>query len=54
MAHMPIHNTDSVMLITLLVSVTAAVFWRTVIKLVAIGIILLAVLGFCELLRNLH
>jgi hypothetical protein len=53
MTHVPT-NTDSLMLITLLITVAATVFWRTVIKLVAVSVILLAVLGFSELLRNVH
>jgi hypothetical protein len=42
------------MLIALLVSAGVAIFWRTAIKLVAIGVILIVVLGFSELLGNLH
>jgi hypothetical protein len=52
--HMSAHNADSLMPITLLVIIGVTIFWRTVIKLVAIGVILLVVLGFSELLRYLH
>lgn len=38
-----------------LVLITAAlIFWRTVVKLLAIGIILLVVLGVASLLHGLH
>jgi hypothetical protein len=45
---------SSPMLITLVIVAAVMVFWRTVIKLVVIGVVVLAVLGFLELLRGLH
>lgn len=40
--------------IALLLITTALIFWRTVIKLLVIGIILLVVLGVAYLLHGLH
>jgi hypothetical protein len=54
MTHGPAQDPNSLMLITLLVSAGAAIFWRAVIKLLAIGAILVVVLGFFELLGKLH
>ena len=45
---------SSVMVITLVIAVAALFFWRTMIKLAAIGTIMLVVLGFIDLLRGLH
>jgi hypothetical protein len=42
-----------VMLMILIITL-AVIFWRLVIKLLAIGVILLVVLGLYELLRILH
>ena len=45
---------SSVMVITLVIAVAALFFWRTMIKLAAIGTIMLVVLGFIDLLRGLQ
>lgn len=45
---------NSLMLITLAIMATVVIFWRTVIKLVAIGTLALVVLGFLEVLQALH
>jgi hypothetical protein len=48
------HDPSSLMPIALVVITGAVVFWRTIIKLLVIGAILLTVLGFAELLQILH
>lgn len=40
--------------ITLMIVVGTLIFWRTMIKVVAISVILLAILGLSDLLQNLH
>jgi hypothetical protein len=47
-------DSSSLMLITLVIVAVGVLFWRTVIKLMIIGVIVLVVLGFLELLRSLH
>jgi hypothetical protein len=42
------------MLITLVIVAAVVVYWRTVIKLVTVGVVMLIVLGFLDLLRGLH
>jgi hypothetical protein len=44
----------SLMLGILIIATMAVVCWRTVVKLVIIGIVVLAVLGLVELLGGLH
>lgn len=44
----------SLMLITLVIVAAVVVYWRTVIKLVTVGVVMLIVLGFLDLLRGLH
>ena len=44
----------SLMLITLIAVTGVMVFWRTLIKLMIIGLVLLAVLGLSDLLQGLH
>lgn len=43
-----------VMLIILIIGVAMVFFWRTAIKLVAVGTAFLIMLGFLDLLRSLH
>ena len=50
----PAQDPASLMLIILAVITGVVVFWRTVIKLATIGLLLLVVLGFMDLLRGLH
>lgn len=45
---------SSLSLVALVVITGAVVFWRTMIKVAAIGLMLLVVLGAFELLQNLH
>lgn len=40
--------------VTLVIITGAVVFWRTIIKAIVIGLILLVVLGLYELFQNLH
>jgi hypothetical protein len=42
------------MLITLAIAVAVVFFWRTVIKLAAIGTVVVVVMGFLEFLRSMH
>ena len=50
----PAHDPSSLIPIALVLITAALVFWRTVVKLLAIGIILLVVLGLADLLHSLH
>jgi hypothetical protein len=50
----PTQDPGTLMLITLLVVGGVVVFWRTVIKLMAIALLVLVVSGVLELLRSLH
>jgi hypothetical protein len=50
----PTQDPTSLVPIALVVIIAALVFWRTVIKLLAISVILLIVLGVSELLHSLH
>ena len=45
---------SSLILVALMVIATVVIFWRTMIKLLAIAVILLVVMGFSELLHGLH
>jgi hypothetical protein len=49
-----VQEPGSLILIILIIAATAVIFWRTVLKLVTIGLILLIMLGFVELLRDIH
>ncbi len=53
-AHGPTQDPDSIRLIFLLIATGVVVFWRTVLKLVAIAVVLLAVLGTLAVLQVLH
>jgi hypothetical protein len=53
-AHIPTQDPDSIRLIFLLIATGMVVFWRTVLKLAAIAVVLLAVLGTLALLQGLH
>jgi hypothetical protein len=44
----------AVTFIALVIATAVVFFWRTVIKLIAIGIVVLVALGFLELLQGLH
>jgi hypothetical protein len=48
------HDPNSITLITLIITTLGVFFWRTAIKLVAIGAVLVVVLGFFEFLNNIH
>ena len=50
----PAQDPSSLIPIALVLITTALIFWRTVVKLLAIGIILLVVLGVADLLHGLH
>ena len=50
----PAQDPSSLVPIALVVITAALVFWRTLIKLLAIGVILLIVLGLSELLHGPH
>lgn len=50
----PTQDPNSLIPIALVIITAALVFWRTVIKLLAIGVILLVVLGVSELLHGPH
>lgn len=45
---------EPAVLIMIILAITVAVFTRVVIKLLAVGVIFLIILGFSELLRILH
>jgi hypothetical protein len=45
---------SSVILVTLVVAAAAVLYWRTVIKLLTIGTVMLVMLGLLDLLRSLH
>ena len=47
----PAQDPATLMLIALIIATGAVIFWRTVIKFVIIGVILLLVLGVFELLQ---
>lgn len=49
----PVQDPGFVVLVILVVTV-AVVFWRTAIKLLAIGVILLVILGLYECFRVMH
>jgi len=53
-AHGSTQDPNSLISVALVLITGAMVFWRTVIKAIADGLILLAVLGLAELLRSLH
>jgi len=44
----------SLMLIVLACAATAVVFWRTMVKLIAICALALLILGFLEIVQNVH
>jgi len=50
----PTQDPSSFIPIAVIIIIGAVVFWRTVIKVIAIGFILLAIIGLSELLHNLH
>jgi len=50
----PTQDPSSFVLIALVITISATIFWRTMIKIIASSFILLAILGLSELLRNLH
>jgi hypothetical protein len=45
---------SSVILVILVIASAAVLYWRTMIKLLAIGAVMLVVLGLVDLLRALH
>jgi hypothetical protein len=45
---------SSVILVILVVAAAAVLYWRTVIKLLTIGTVMLVVLGLLDLLQSLH
>ena len=47
-------NAGSLILIILMIATVAVIFWRTVIKLAAITVLLLVILGFLALLQGLR
>lgn len=53
-AHVPTQDPDSIRLIFLLIATAMVVFWRTVLKLAAIAVVLLATLGALAILKGLH
>jgi hypothetical protein len=48
------HDPNSLTLITLIITTLGVFFWRTAVKLIAIGTVLVVVLGFFEFLSNIH
>ena len=50
----PTHDPSSLVPIALVVITGAVVFWRALVKAVVIGVILLVILGFSELLHIMH
>ena len=50
----PSQDPGSLALVVLVVITGAVIFWRTAIKLMAISVILLAILGFLDLLHALQ
>ena len=53
-AHGPSHDPSSLVPVVLVAITGLVVFWRTAIKLLAIATILLAAVGFSDLLHAMH
>jgi hypothetical protein len=52
--HGPTQDPDSIRLIFLLVATGVVVFWRAALKLVAVVVVMLALLGALALIQALH
>lgn len=50
----PAQDPGSLVLIVLVIVAASVAFWRTVIKIIVVGVMVLVVLGFLELLRIMH
>jgi hypothetical protein len=50
----PAQDPSGLMWVVLIIGVAVVAFWRTVIKLVIIGVVLLAALGFADALSSLR
>jgi hypothetical protein len=48
------HEPGPLIIIILIIVAATVIYWRTVVKLMTIGLILLIMLGLVELLKDMH